>query len=99
MSGEKIEYNYANAAFELSPSSFWTLFTEPSLKVLLHYSVNSYTDDAVLIKSPLAVAALAFDQEKTTVPAVQTAPVEAQSVEPVSPQVEEVLTEEEKARK
>ena len=44
MKGETIEYKYANASFDLTPDSFWNLFTEPSLKVLLHYSVNSYID-------------------------------------------------------
>lgn len=31
MKGEKIEYKYAGAEFDLSPDSFWELFTEPSL--------------------------------------------------------------------
>jgi hypothetical protein len=61
MSSEIIEYKYANAQFPLSAQQFWELFTGPSLQVMLHYSVNSYTDDAVEIKSPLAVAAIAYD--------------------------------------
>lgn len=62
MKGEKIEYKYAGAEFDLSPDSFWELFTEPALQVMLHYSVNSYTDERVEIKSPLAVAAIAHKE-------------------------------------
>jgi len=64
MNGEMIEYKYANTQFALNSESFWTLFTEPSLKAMLHYSVNSYTDTPVFIQSPLAIAALAYDVQK-----------------------------------
>ena len=62
MEGEMIEYKYANTEFPLNAESFWTMFTEPSLQVMLHYSVNSYTDTAVNIRSPLAIAALEYDK-------------------------------------
>jgi hypothetical protein len=59
MNEEKIVYKYAgNAEFPLSAEEFWNLFTYPSLQVMLHYSVNSYNDEAVEIRSPLAVAAI-----------------------------------------
>jgi hypothetical protein len=63
MEGEMIEYKYANSEFPLNSESFWTLFTEPALKAMLHYSVNSYTDAPVFIQSPLAIAALAYDNQ------------------------------------
>lgn len=56
---KEITYKYAAASFPVTAESFWKLFTGPSLQVMLHYSVNSYTDDPVEIKSPLAVAAIA----------------------------------------
>jgi hypothetical protein len=65
MQSEKIEFEYAKAIFDLTADSFWTLFTEPSLKVLLHYSVNSYTDSKVEIRSPLSTAALLNDRNQT----------------------------------
>lgn len=71
MAGEKIEYKYANAEFDLSPDSFWELFTKPSLEVMLHYSVNSYTDEKVEIKSPLAVAAIAHKYNQAAASAAQ----------------------------
>ena len=58
MDSEVIHYEYANAEFTLNADSFWNLFTEPSLQVMLHYSVNSYVDTPMIIKSPLAVAAI-----------------------------------------
>lgn len=55
---ETIRYEYANAEFQLTPDTFWELFTAPSLEVMLHYSVNSYTDKPVEIRSPLAEAVI-----------------------------------------
>lgn len=43
----------------LAPAEFWRIFTAPSLKAMLHYSVNSYTNKAVVIDNPLADAFLA----------------------------------------
>lgn len=82
MADEKINYEYANASFDLSPASFWDLFTEPSLQVLLHYSVNSYTDAAVAIRSPLAVAVLVNEQQAAA--AGGAAPTSPES-DPASP--------------
>jgi hypothetical protein len=64
MQQEMINFEYAGAEFPLTANTFWTLFTEPSLQVMLHYSVNSYIDTPVIIKSPLAVAALKHEAEK-----------------------------------
>jgi hypothetical protein len=43
----------------LSPDEFWRLFTAPSLKAMMHYSVNSYNNKAVIISNPIADAFLA----------------------------------------
>ena len=59
LSTETIRYEYANAEFPLTPSSFWEIFTAPSLDVMLHYSVNSFIDKEAKIRSPLAIAAIA----------------------------------------
>ena len=63
MQNEVITYEYAGADFPLTADTFWTLFTEPSLQVMLHYSVNSYIDSPITIKSPLAIAALKYEAE------------------------------------
>jgi hypothetical protein len=47
--------------FKLSPDEFWRMFTAPSLKAMLHYSVNSYNNNAVIIANPVADA---FHDEK-----------------------------------
>jgi hypothetical protein len=49
--------------FQLSPSEFWRLFTAPSLKAMLHYSVNSYTNEKMVIPNPLSDAIFA-EKEK-----------------------------------
>lgn len=61
MQQELITYEYANVTYPLTADTFWTIFTEPSLQVMLHYSVNSYTDSPITIRSPLAVAALKYE--------------------------------------
>lgn len=49
MKGQKVFFEYAGAEFELNSQEFWRLFTQPSLEVMLHYSVNSYTDKPIQI--------------------------------------------------
>jgi hypothetical protein len=48
--------NAPEAQWYLTPTEFWRIFTAPSLKAMLHYSVNSYNDKAVVIDNPLALA-------------------------------------------
>jgi len=45
-----------DASWFLSPDEFWRIFTAPSLKSMLHYSVNSYNNKAVVVSNPLAEA-------------------------------------------
>lgn len=40
----------------LSPTAFWEVFTAPSLKAMLHFSVNSFNNKAVAINNPLGEA-------------------------------------------
>jgi len=37
---------------------------------MLHYSVNSYTDEKVEIKSPLAIAAIAYKARQASITSV-----------------------------
>ena len=46
--------NAPDAQWYLTPNEFWRIFTAPSLKVMLHYSVNTYNNKAVVIDNPLA---------------------------------------------
>lgn len=48
--------NAPDAQWYLTPTEFWRIFTAPSLKTMLHYSVNSYNNKAVVIDNPLAQA-------------------------------------------
>lgn len=51
----KIRFNASgDTEFEIHPEEFWRLFTGPSLDAFLHYSVNSYTNDPMVLESPLA---------------------------------------------